>query len=85
MMRQAAAIFVTWRLAKFVRSSLCTIAIGFELRALSGIDARPYDGNLISDDHPSIVSRKNILPGSPIFVRLVMIASCRPAMPGVGQ
>jgi hypothetical protein len=61
------------------------MAAWFELRALSGIDARPYDGTLISDDHPSFVSRKNILPGSVIFVRLAVIASCRPAMPGVGQ
>jgi hypothetical protein len=84
-MRQVAAIFVTWRFAKFVRSALCTIAPWFELRALSGIDARPYDGNLISDHHPSIVPRKNILPGSPIFVRLAMIASRRPDMSGLGR
>jgi hypothetical protein len=85
MMRQVAAIFVTWRFAKFVRSTLCTIATWFELRALSGIDARSYDGNLISDDHPSIVSRKNILPGSPIFGRLAMMASRRPVISGLGR
>jgi hypothetical protein len=61
------------------------MATWFELRALSGIDARPYDGNLISDDHPSIVSRKNILPGSVIFVLLAVIASCRPALPEAGR
>jgi hypothetical protein len=55
------------------------------MRAVSGIDVRPYDGNPASDDHQLILSRKEMLPGSLIFLQLEMIASCRVALSRVGR
>jgi hypothetical protein len=55
------------------------------MRAMSGIDVRPYDGNPASDDHQFILSRKEMLPGSLIFLQPPMIASCRVALSQVGR
>ncbi|MFY9723372.1 MAG: hypothetical protein WAJ82_12650, partial [Azonexus sp.] len=55
------------------------------MRAVSGIDVRPYDGNPASDDHQFTLPRKDMLHGSLIFLRLALIASCRAALSRVGR